>query len=323
MEARSLARRAIAAVPAAIGIVALAAAAVRIALRDHVDILSVLFYAFPPAVLLVAFAAAGLGFLARRRFRTAALSLAAAVACFFWWRATAFVSNSPDARPADLRVLHWNVSYPEEHWPVVAAKIRTLSPDFASIAELWKEDPVPDAFWREQLPGYSLQPTQGRFTLATKWPVEKSVLEPLGGRNVAKRYLLDVRGRRLWIILVDFASDPLVSRRASFESLRGLLAPLDRDPVLLMGDFNTPADSAFLDPFRARYRNAFETAGRGCTATWPMPFPVLSIDQIWANRAFIARRCEHGASILSDHRWVFAEFSLPAAPERKDPPRAP
>jgi len=322
VDARPLLRRTASALPAAMAVTALLAAAVRIALRDRVDVLAVLFYAFPPAVLSCAFLAAGLGFLARRRRLFAALSLAAAVACAFWWRSNAFVSNPPDARSGNLRVLQWNVSHPEERWGEVAARIRALAPDVALLAEAWEETPVVDALWRRLFPGYEIRDAGGRVALLTRLPIRGAERIPLGSRGLCMRYLLDFRGRPLHVFQADLSSSPLRSRRPPLDRLRKLLEPLSEEPVLVAGDFNTPADSIFLDPLRARFSNAFEAAGNGCVATWPSPFPVLSLDQVWASRALVVRRCEIGASLLSDHRWVFAELSLPAESETKEPPRA-
>jgi endonuclease/exonuclease/phosphatase (EEP) superfamily protein YafD len=80
--------------------------------------------------------------------------------------------------------------------------------------------------------------------------------------------------------------------------------------LIVLGDFNTPADSAFFRPLRAFATNAFEVAGSGCAATWPMPLPVLSLDQMWTTGRLRAVRCEHMLSWRSDHRAVRAEFDF-------------
>jgi len=71
-----------------------------------------------------------------------------------------------------------------------------------------------------------------------------------------------------------------------------------------MGDFNTPVDSVFVAPLAERLTNAFQARGNGYYVTWPVPLPVLSLDQVWASREVELRDCELGWTWRSDHRPV-------------------
>ena len=77
-----------------------------------------------------------------------------------------------------------------------------------------------------------------------------------------------------------------------------------------MGDFNTPTDSLFLREIHRDFENAFEQAGDGYSATWPLPVPVLTLDQIWVNKGIEVYRCRLGWSLRSDHRPVLTDITI-------------
>lgn len=77
-----------------------------------------------------------------------------------------------------------------------------------------------------------------------------------------------------------------------------------------MGDFNTPPDSVHFKPIRQGFRNAFEIRGNGYSATWPIPLPLLTIDQIWTSHGIRVSRCECAWSWYSDHRPLLAELVI-------------
>jgi vancomycin resistance protein VanJ len=76
----------------------------------------------------------------------------------------------------------------------------------------------------------------------------------------------------------------------------------------VMGDFNAPIESVWLDRFRSEFREAFLTAGAGYAPTWPDPAPVLKLDQIWLNRRLDVRRAWQTRTWRSDHRMQWAEI---------------
>ncbi|HSW44811.1 MAG TPA: endonuclease/exonuclease/phosphatase family protein [Phycisphaerae bacterium] len=104
-------------------------------------------------------------------------------------------------------------------------------------------------------------------------------------------------------------SSPLWSRRERFGELDKLLRTLQNRQVVVMGDFNTPPDSTLFNPMRGRFDNAFEAADRGLHVTWPVPLPVLAIDQIWISRPAPLADCHLGWSARSDHRPVIVDLS--------------
>ncbi len=94
-----------------------------------------------------------------------------------------------------------------------------------------------------------------------------------------------------------------------------------KEPILLAGDFNMPADSQMMDLFRAFFRLGFDEVGWGFGYTRPSAFPWIGIDHILATPEWQFTRCWIGPNVGSDHLPVLAEVVLrtgqPPAPASK------
>ena len=85
-------------------------------------------------------------------------------------------------------------------------------------------------------------------------------------------------------------------------------------PTIIVGDFNTPVDSVFLNPIRQTYRHAFEVAGTGYLATWPIPAPVIAIDHCWVSKHIDVTACRIKWALHSDHRPIVTDLSINSKP---------
>jgi endonuclease/exonuclease/phosphatase (EEP) superfamily protein YafD len=81
-------------------------------------------------------------------------------------------------------------------------------------------------------------------------------------------------------------------------------------PVIVGGDFNSPAGDAIFRAFRGRLRDSFKEGGRGWGDTFSNHKPLFRIDQIWISPQWqavsvVARKVKY-----SDHRMVVADLIL-------------
>ena len=79
-------------------------------------------------------------------------------------------------------------------------------------------------------------------------------------------------------------------------------------PVLLVGDFNTPPESAIFRSVWQRYTDAFSEAGWGWGYTFYGSKTAVRIDHILAGPGRRCRRCWVGPSIGSPHKPVVADL---------------
>ena len=122
---------------------------------------------------------------------------------------------------------------------------------------------------------------------------------------------VNVDGSDFDVILIDISSAPFVFRESTLIAMADVMNKKTGRPTLLMGDFNTPTNSVHFKGLRQKWSNAFEHVGEGYAPTWPVPAPMLVLDQIWYNERIEPTRCELEWSTASDHRPVLVEMNLP------------
>jgi endonuclease/exonuclease/phosphatase (EEP) superfamily protein YafD len=306
------------------------------------------FYATPPPVLAGLVLLATAWWAVRRRWRLAVPALVLGLAGLGWtyavmWAhppaAAHFVTSAaPGSRPASPRVyrlLSWNVAHGYCGWDNIAARIRDTNADIVALVEAFhftnKAGLTRDAayeanrvlmeqqaaYWHTQLPEYAVFPAISGLTLLARCEARSVRPGMLGWDNwTAFGHYLDGEFRlgtqTIHVIAIDIGNAPERSRAAPLAALDNVVAEHADAPLVVVGDFNTPVDSVYLETMRNVCGNAFAEAGRGYAASWPSFLPLLTIDQVWHNAGVEIRHCELGWTRLSDHRPVVTEFLLSA-----------
>jgi endonuclease/exonuclease/phosphatase (EEP) superfamily protein YafD len=294
---------------------------VRWTVQDATLPAAVVFYALPRPViagLLVLACLARLATGARRgALPLAAAALAACVAtCVgdFRWPACA-------PAPEDLKVLFWNCEHGRFGWEEVAASIAAQDADVIGLVEAGKGNPGRAAFWRHRVPGYDVWLPGRGLALFVRGTIESGRAHDLAGRGELAAARVRVRGRSLSVCVVDLHSSPVMKRRPPLDELARLLALNAGGPRIVLGDFNTPADSIWFRSLRADFTPAIEQAGSGWLPTWPGPVPVLGLDQVWTSLPARATCVTARFTTRSDHKQVLARVAVPAsAPESAPAP---
>jgi vancomycin resistance protein VanJ len=292
----------------------------RLSLRDSVDLLAPLYYLTPWPVLAVL----TIPFLWTYRRQPKGVFGVIVIIHLFGgaWILESWRSGEPSKAPADFRVMHWNVSRPYWFMEGVSEKIRSEAPDLLAISEALphpraehKVRAIADR-WKQEFPGYAQATSGADLMCLVRGEILSSRTELLGPSSLAAIHEIRLKGRTITLVQVDLIAKPLVSRREPLTRLNALLEKLPDQPTIILGDFNTPRDSVHFDPIRQHWTNTFEAAGLGSPETWPMPMPVLSLDQVWVGKGLVPIRCRNGVSFRSDHRPVIADLSFkePKAP---------
>jgi len=291
------------------GLMCLVGVVVRCTVADTSPSLAPLYYATPAPVLV---ALAGMAAVAcrqrRRRLAVAWLLLAGGLAT---WSVPHLLANRDSPPGSDsISVMCWNAARGVAGWDRVAGEVRSRSPDVVGLVEAGGTGPVRHRFWQEQCPGYSVSTLGSGMVLLVKGRVEQAGSGSLRGTGRFRRFDVSVRGHEFTLVLVDIEGSLRNPRQFPLKQLAARLEPLDDRPVILMGDFNTPSDSAWFEPIRERFDNAFDEAGDGYRPTWPVPIPVLDLDQAWGNRHIRWDTCLSGWTVTSDHRPLLLRFGI-------------
>ena len=292
---------------------------VRLTVRDRFALSATFFYATPWPVLAGGSALLAAFWLYRKhRIPGSIHSVIFAVALGAWVSSSWRFHPRPAAR-GELRVVLWNVSRPERGLPAVARWLGAQDADIIALAEGHHRGKSTLARWQRELPGYEAVELNAEMTCLIRGKILSQEIHP--SPTDVRHALLhcEVRGRPVTLLMVDFRVRWRESRGHAFAELAEISRPHLGGNLIVLGDFNTPRESVFFLPMRGEMKHAFEAAGRGIAETWPLPLPMLNLDQIWTSRALRAVHCEHGYSLRSDHRAVIADFDFAARLEEATP----
>lgn len=282
---------------------------VRTTVRDSVDLVAPLYYATPWPVL----AALTLPFVWTFRRQPKMVFVVIVLAHLFGgaWLMEDWRSGEPSKEPADLRVVQWNVDRPVAGIPAVAKRLREYDADILAVSEpMPKHEPGDPERWRREFPGYQVNFAPGNILCLVRGEAKLLRTGFYGPASFYALYDVRIRDRDFRVLQVDGNANPTTPRRDPLTQLTALADSLQDRPLLVIGDFNAPRDSVHVAGMRTHFTNTFEKAGLGCGATWPMPFPVLSLDQIWCGAGLVPVRCWHEVTFRSDHRPVVAELKF-------------
>lgn len=275
--------------------------------RDRLDGLSVVYYTTPWPVISVGVAALAVGAHRQRRARSAVILGVVGICAGIAWISTSWYSAPLSNKVAEVRVVFWNVRNNPDDMQAMAARIREFSPDIVALAEAGKHLSSIDE-WRAIFPEYKVERLPQQMLMMSRIGLQQDKSGVLAPGSFFGTRTGQIGSRPVTIMQADIDARPLRSRRTAFEVLTAHVRERAAQPLILLGDFNTPRRSYHLDSIRGMLKHAFETQGSGLADTWPIPFPVLSLDQVWVSPHLEVVSCRQGWSIMSDHRPVFVEL---------------
>ena len=201
-----------------------------------------------------------------------------------------------------LRIVHWNIRH-GWGWARIA-------PDaIAARADLYVFSEPPYAA-RER----DVAKARG-FTGATLHLGEMAVIargklgKPEWLSHDAMQVILvpwSVDGATWNLLLVDLPSDVRIARDPLLRRVRVLAEQREADVIL--GDFNAPRRSRALTPPPPGFVHAYDAAGSGWSATWPIPLPLWAIDQCLVGPRLQVVHYRLGFRRGSDHRMQLVDL---------------
>jgi endonuclease/exonuclease/phosphatase (EEP) superfamily protein YafD len=230
----------------------------------------------------------------------ALLPLAFMVAVEHRWTRPAVAAPPADA--IRLRVVHWNVRR-GRFWDRVVPRAVAAGADLYAFSE-------PPYGGRERevaaARGFTAPPLRlGELALAARGRLGTPRWLS-GGALQAVLVAWEVDGRTWSVLLADLPSNLQFARDPQLQRLRALLER--HRPDLVLGDLNAPRRSRALAPLPPGFAHGYEAAGRGWSATWPMPLPIWSIDQCLVGPRLRVTGYRLRGSSASDHRMQIVDL---------------
>lgn len=281
------------------------ASVLHLTVADASGALRVLFYAMPLPVLSAGWLL--MACLWGWRHTAGLLCVALALGSGTWWAAVSHREPLlPGSRAPVLRVLCWNMAHARLPSPALQGLMAEFKPDIAGLVEVGLRHGDPQPLMATLPPGHSVQKLDHGMAVVVRGSV-RMVHQALLGSS-SKFALLEavVDGVTWRVFIVDGASRPLTSRE---DVLARVLAEAHGTPnTVVLGDFNTPLESALLAPWHVELHHAFNEAGRGFRETWPRQLPVLTIDHVWSSGDAPPLRAEKRWLTASDHAALLVEL---------------
>jgi endonuclease/exonuclease/phosphatase (EEP) superfamily protein YafD len=281
------------------------AIATHVTVRDRFHFTAIVYYATP--LPLIVFGACTLGLVLNRtqspRWGRAWMLLG------FGWKPAAQESPRENA----IRLAVWN-SY-SGNWCTDVALARTIESfdaDIVGMVEGFSITRQSLPVWEKRFSQYRILSMDEGLVLMVRGEARLMESESDPERGRVRIVEARVRDTTLRLVLVDVMSSLARPRQIAFERLDSVRQRFDSEPTLILGDFNTPPGSTCFDAWRGEWTNAFERSGTGYSATWPMPLPVLTLDQIWGNRRVEFQSADARWTLASDHRPLVVEFKVTA-----------
>ncbi|MDZ4287585.1 MAG: endonuclease/exonuclease/phosphatase family protein [Prosthecobacter sp.] len=253
--------------------------------KDRYPGLALFFYALPKPCLAVLSVTLLVWPGMRRKSRLFAAVTALAITG--WWVSASWVHRQdqatvPQVDGRELKVLFWNLCRPRGLDLEMVELVRRFQPDVAAFVEPGPQAGPLAAEYEKLLPGYRVEFMPRGVLWVTRVPSRFQGRGKLEGAGAFARFEVTGLGPPFPFVVADVYPHVLHSREPQLQE--ALAHAQDRDDAILMGDFNTPAESVFFDSYRSRYVDAFETAGYGFRETWPLGLPLLSLDHIWVGK---------------------------------------
>jgi len=291
---------------------------VRLTIQDRLLGANTIYYATPWSVLCVLGGVSAFWLKPRRAARSIRWATGlASLACAGMWLSTAWLSKPALDATGAARVMTWNLAHGRWGLHGLADAAAEREPDIALFVEADPSDLDVRAVFKSAFPKHHVFLLGGGIVLVSRWPGGDARAYQIGSEKIETR-VREIDLETPWgtwtVFGCDVASNTLYQREPHFRELAARIAACPH-PVIVTGDFNTPLDSLHIGKLRAiGLREAFETSGTGYVPTWPLPAPVLSLDQMWVSKELKPLGCVRRWNWRSDHAAVIAAIGIEPSP---------
>ncbi|MBL8817070.1 MAG: hypothetical protein JNL58_13665 [Planctomyces sp.] len=279
--------------------------------RDRSWVCGLLFYIPTPVVTLMLIALVPI-IRTRRRYLCAAAVLLPIFVLVFeenrFWSSRRDTANS-------CRLVHWNLCHPVHRWPEQKRHLLSLKPDIVVLSE------ITDAVLDSDFAGYQVL-RQGTLLLACRGTAKR--LDPPNARIVPGGVILGFIARcefdspslessetvSMDVLVADHTSNLTIPRDPWLRQL--MLVAESNDVDVIVGDMNAPRRSLAFTKMPTDFQHAYDAAGSGWSYTWPVPVPVLAIDQCIIGKRIVCTSYSLDSTTLSDHRLQLIDFQKTA-----------
>ncbi|OEK09576.1 hypothetical protein A8C32_12800 [Flavivirga aquatica] len=257
---------------------------------------SLFFYTFPlPIIILIVLI---LSILLKKKIRRYNLIIAGLL--FIVWLLRSFrVSIVGTIKETDLEVVFWNASHDRDFEE--AFNENNGIPDVLAMVEHgdYNIESV-----RLKYPDYYFYRSIMGISIFSKTPLQ--ILKETTSNY--KTNIIKFETNNLDFYVVDVSASMDVPREWELRFVDELIEI--NENTILLGDFNVPYESMYLNNIKTHFNHAFSEKGNGFRETWFWNMPLLSLDHIWVSKDLNILKTKKIVTFKSDHSMLKTYIEL-------------
>jgi len=232
----------------------------------------------------------------------------------WYFPAPAFAGAAPGQH---LRILHSNVLTSNQRYADVISLVKAEQPDIAVFVEVSTAWARELSVLSEMFP-YSFQQKESEnfgTAIYSKLPLENASVQAFSSQRNSLLADVKVQGKTISLILahssVPIKQQSLIDRNKQLAAI-GEYAAQVKNPLVVVGDFNTTMWSPFYKNMvnTGKLRNA--RSGFGILPTWPtfMPLAYIPIDHLLVSKEIGVLKVHTGSNVGSDHLPLITDLVI-------------
>ena len=251
---------------------------------------SLLFYTFPlPVIITIVL---GLTIFLSKTFRKYNLLLAGALLLF--WLGRSFKIHIPEEiNESDIEVVFWNASHERN-----LEDAFNINGNIADVFVLVEHGKYSVDRLQSKYSDYYFYKSISGISVFSKLPIELiGDISSNYGTNIVNFETYNIN-----FYAVDVSGSMDVPREWELTFVNEYVE--QKIQTILLGDFNVPFESKFLDSIKNNFNHAFNEKGNGFRETWFWNIPLLSLDHIWVSKDLKVLKTEKIGTFKSDHNML-------------------
>ncbi|MCK0122788.1 endonuclease/exonuclease/phosphatase family protein [Gelidibacter sp. F2691] len=252
-------------------------------LKDHIQFSQVFFYAVPLPFLIFFGIIVTLLFYRWKPIFIALIGITLSMTAYWFYTAYNFTRATEIPDKATV-VMFWNAAdawkFPVE---VLMEHIKSARPDIIGLVETEYASEEDLNLLSSTFPSYEFKILEGFMMVGVKGNITKVNFQSQEASYKINFVEANLNGNTRTFLITDIYQSPTMNKEKALGA--ALQFALQNNAEIIMGDFNTPQQSVHFQNFTPHY-TSLRAFGKGFTATWPFGFPLLELDQIFANKIF-------------------------------------
>lgn len=259
--------------------------------KESTYLFSLLYYTFPLPLIIGAI----LFFSLFQNKKIRRYNLILAFILLVVWLGRSFNLNTSEAiKETDIEIVFWNATHKRELEDVFS-RVENI-PDIVVLVEYHAEELEADQL---KYPNYFFY-----------WHAESEIgvfsKSPIDIKNVVvaddESAIINFQSYNLNFYAVDVGSSMNVYRKEQIEFVMESINTTKK--AVILGDFNLPLESEFLEAIKLNFNNVLTEKGNGFRETWFWNIPLLSLDHIWISKDLHIINAEKLGTFKSDHSMI-------------------